>query len=104
MSSNLLIIKYKEDFARQSNRLELLKKYFSDSILTGGGKIDDKQSKLINGKNEAHIYFTEPGVAQRVADRKTIPMGTFSFDVELGKANIVIRRPILIDGNNVGIQ
>ena len=102
--SNFIIIHLKDDFMQQQPNapLEFLKKYFSDSILTGGGQIDDTLSKLSKEQMKAFIHFTEPNVAKRVADRKSIPIGMFSFEVELGKLNI--RRPILIDGNNVGIE
>ena len=104
MSSNYIIVQYNDDLARQPNPLDLLIKYFSDPFVTGGGQIDHKRTNLNKKKNEAFINFIEPDVAKRVADRKRITIGVLTFDVELGKARTLIRRPILIDGNNVGIE
>ena len=109
MNSDFVIVHLNEDFLaqqrkRQLNVLSILEKYFSDEILTSGGELDEKLTRVDVEQLKAFIYFIECGVAQRVAERKKISIGLVSFYVELGKPSIVIRRPVLIDGNNVGIQ
>ena len=114
MSSNYVVVHYKDDFKCEGNKKDFFKKYFSDSILTGGGEIDD--AKVDEIKKCAFIYFTDSNVAKRSADKKKITIGDFTFDVKIGKNSTasnksVIReqipiyiRPILIDGDNVGIM
>ena len=100
-SSNFVVVHYNDDFASVENKKDFLMNYFRDSILTGGSEIDE--ATLSKEKKQACIYYKEPDVAKRVADRKSVAIGPFLFEVKVGKPNILVKRPILIDGNNVGI-
>ena len=101
--SNFIVLNYEDNFAQlnQQDQLNFLKKYFSDPVITGGSEIDE--ATLSKEKKQACIYYKEVEVAKRVADRKSVTISQFKFEVKLGKPTIPVRRAILIDGNNVGI-
>ena len=99
---NRMIVVYFEDgtFGPDENKESKLRSFFENVNQTNGGEIE-KLNLNRNNANQAFIYFKEKEVAERVAKQRNIRIGSYKFNVKLSH---LYRRPIIIDGNNIGMR
>lgn len=125
-TNKMIVVYFDQEFSKNPDKDNVLRCIFGDVNLTSGGEIEHLN---FNPKcNQAFIYFKETDVAKRVANKRNITIGKYKFNVKLNNRTQSLsrdrqsnernyddskearmiptylnKRPIIIDGNNVGI-